>query len=191
VDIALGDLGQGCAGRRHDEVPDGNGALEAAVGIHNIEVIGAVRGWPEDTEVVDSLLDADVLVEGDEAAGHKAAGGLIAVLEEFGDFVAAVELGEGLSLLFGSELLNDVGDDIVLDLFENGGEFVDADATDEVAQFVVFDKFEELADDIGGEVGEEFAAFGFAKVEDEFGEVGRVEGGYEGDKLRPLAGVCQ
>jgi hypothetical protein len=157
-----------------------------AGGIDHVEVIDAVGRGAEDAEVVDRLLDGDVLVEGDEAAGHEAAGGFPAVLEELGDLIAAVELGEGLGLLFGFELLDDVGNDIVLDFAEDGGEVMDADAANEVAELIVFDEFEELADDIGGEVGEERAAFGFGEVEDELGQVSRVEGGYEGDKLRPL-----
>jgi len=191
VDIAPGDLSEGCAGRRDDEVSDGDGALEAAVDIDDVEIVGAVGWWAKDAEVVDRLLDADVLVEGDESAGHEAARGFLAILQKLGDIVAPVELGKRLGLLLGFKLLDDVSDDVVFDLLEDGWKLVDTHAADEVAQFVVFDEFEELADDIGGEVSEEFAAVGFAEVEDEFGEVGRVEGGYEGDKLRPLAGVCQ
>ena len=40
-------------------------------------------------------------------------------------------------------------------------------------------------------MGKVFAALGFGEVEDEFGEVGGVEGGYERDKLRPLPGEGQ
>jgi len=191
VDIALGDLGKWSAGRRDDEVADRDGALEAPGGIDDVEVVDAIGGRAKDAEVIDGLLNGDVFVEGDKAAGHESTGGLIAVLEEFGDLIAAVELGECFGLLSGIELLDDIGGDIVLNFFEDGGEIADADAADEVAELIVFDEFEELADDIGGEVGEECAAVGFGEIEDEFGEVSGVVGGYEGDKLRPLAGVSK
>jgi hypothetical protein len=188
VDIAGRDLRKGGSRRAHQEVADGDDALQTPFVVLDVEVVSPLSGRAEHAKVVDGLLDGDVLVEGDEAAAHEAAGRFVAVLQELRYFVAAIEGGEGFGALSRFELLHDVGNDIVFDLFEDGGEVLDADTADEVSKLIVFGVLKQLADHIAGQVIEEFGSLVFREIEYEFCEVGRVKAGYERDKFRPLAG---
>jgi hypothetical protein len=109
-------------------------------------------------------------------------------LQELRYFVAAIEGGQGFGAFSGLKLLDDVGDDVVFDFFEDGGEVLHADPSDEVPELIVFGVLEELADDIAGQMIEQFGALVFREIEDEFCEVGGVKASYERDKFRPLAG---
>ena len=189
--IALRDFAQRCARRRDEQVTHADRALQPPFVVDHIEVVGPVSRRAQHAEVIDRLLDAYPFVQGDEPSRHNAAGGFVVVAHQLRDFFAAVQGSQRLQLFGWQQLLDNVRRYVVIDLFEDGWQVLDADSADQIAEFVIFGEFEELPDDVRGEPVEKGDSLVLIEEQNQLSKVRRVEGGDERDELGPLASARQ
>ena len=175
-DARLGQNGEAGIGLRHHQAGQRDRSAQHALFVEHVDFGDTLRVAVEVAQGLDGLRDRGVLADVHEVRGHGAGGGFLVEFEKFLDFLPLLRLHlfeDGVGLLFGEfgkqvgsgarvHLLDDVGDPLLVEFFEQG-----------LLQLGI-DFLERLGGDFLIERGKDGFAFGWSKVFEDLGQVGGV-----------------